>query len=627
MILVGFAAIQAAAQIQVTVQGNQGPWDQGLNPKYAYGVGDNADPVVISAAPGFSFVPGETVTVSYVSGTVVAGFSGFPWVDADGDLGYVTNNKCIDLGCWPSYYMRPYPIYLVELVGTFAHNGVIVGRPFAIGDGPKAFVIPARANQLLLGANDNQYDDNAGSWILSVSSQPAGADPGQSSSLVLVNGTVNGQDVSPSKRTVVVQAGAPITGSFTVAINSSWSAGNVMDMGVTPTWGDPSTSYVDLGGFSTPVSGLQSTIDLNLTAPSAPGTYYVIAAFRDENNAGQVMSCTNSSVGSPNWGTGYAVADWSTPTIDTADKKGTVLVNYLYPSGDIPQYVPATAIQIVVPAPTSLIGVENTVYINNVSATNSSSCAFALGSNCFSIQQNFWISTPTQNIAYWGQNIVWVSQLVPDGPWLAGSAYQVWNNYNELIKCKPGKVDTKTNTCANTIPAWALIVFPSQIKLVSKIVPTKIGDNLKFDTYLNGVPLEMFTVSGVLPSGSYVSAALNESQAEADEPYEEPELAMVGEINGEFVNFSEISGTVTSSIEFSGQPWQPPGTVVPSISDNNICIATKESAFNLSWTADPLDPSQPVTFNESTDGNQEGIVFFPAPGTYSYIFGEPWNCD
>jgi len=118
------------------------------------------------------------------------------------------------------------------------------------------------------------------------------------------------------------RARAAITGSFTVTINSSWPSTDVMAMGVTPNWGTPSTSYIDLGGFSTPVTGLQSTIDLNLTAPSTPGTYYIIAAFEAEYTAGEVMSCTNWQVGYLDWSTGYAVADWATSTIKTADKKG-----------------------------------------------------------------------------------------------------------------------------------------------------------------------------------------------------------------------------------------------------------------------------------------------------------------
>jgi hypothetical protein len=195
--------------------------------------------------------------------------------------------------------------------------------------------------------------------------------PGESSSLVLVNGTINGKNVSPSNRTVVVAPGAAITGSFTVTINSSWPSTDVMAMGVTPNWGTPSTSYIDLGGFSTPVTGLQSTIDLNLTAPSTPGTYYIIAAFEAEYTAGEVMSCTNWQVGYLDWSTGYAVADWATSTIKTADKKGTVLVNYLWgppPGSNVPQYVQATAIEIVVPG-TPTCTLKDTLTYNATSST------------------------------------------------------------------------------------------------------------------------------------------------------------------------------------------------------------------------------------------------------------------
>ena len=64
------------------------------------------------------------------------------------------NNVGPDCGAYPSYYMNPYPIYASELEGTFANNGVIVGKAFAIGDGPATFIIPAGANQLLSGVDD-----------------------------------------------------------------------------------------------------------------------------------------------------------------------------------------------------------------------------------------------------------------------------------------------------------------------------------------------------------------------------------------------------------------------------------------------------------------------------------------
>ena len=144
------------------------------------------------------------------------------------------------------------------------------------------------------------------------------SDPGASSSLLLLNGTVNGQGITAANRTVTVAPGAPISGSFTVSINSAWSSSDVMAMGWTPTWGTPATSFVDLGNFSTPSSGMQRTISLNMSAPTAPGTYYVIAAFRAEFTAAQVMSATNWSLGYLDWNTGYAVADWSASCLGSA---------------------------------------------------------------------------------------------------------------------------------------------------------------------------------------------------------------------------------------------------------------------------------------------------------------------
>jgi hypothetical protein len=190
-------ATLSAAQIQVTVQGNQGPWDQGLNPGLSYGLDNNADPIVISAASGISFVPGGTITITYVSGQVYPGACGpaCVYADANGDTGRVANNISTGpAGHYPSYYMSPYPIYLVELVGTFANNGVIVGAPFAIGDGPATFTIPPGANQLLLGVNDNQYDDNAGSWTLNISSSST-APPKPSGIQNVI--TITSLDVSP----------------------------------------------------------------------------------------------------------------------------------------------------------------------------------------------------------------------------------------------------------------------------------------------------------------------------------------------------------------------------------------------------------------------------------------------
>ncbi|HLM98541.1 MAG TPA: hypothetical protein VK335_04630 [Bryobacteraceae bacterium] len=159
--------------ISLTIQGNQGPWDPSLNPSFDYGYHDNAKPAVVSAASNIPFKPGEAIKLAYVSGLVnVFPEGGFPYTNANGNPKFTTNNITIPpCGKYPSYYMNPstYPINAAELVGTFANNGVIVGIPFALGNGPTTLIIPSGANQLLLGVDDNCYYDNVGSWNLSVS--------------------------------------------------------------------------------------------------------------------------------------------------------------------------------------------------------------------------------------------------------------------------------------------------------------------------------------------------------------------------------------------------------------------------------------------------------------------------
>jgi hypothetical protein len=158
--------------IPYTVSGSQMPWqwkDGGLNSGFKFGGNDGAPPAAVDAAH-FRFNPGDPLIVRYVAGKVTAStFWGNAYVDARGDF----DNKGDDgwglFGGMPSRYMSPYPIYLVELVGTFATaTGVIVGRPFAIGDGPLALTVPAGATQLLLGVNDCVFSDNGGAFNVSI---------------------------------------------------------------------------------------------------------------------------------------------------------------------------------------------------------------------------------------------------------------------------------------------------------------------------------------------------------------------------------------------------------------------------------------------------------------------------
>lgn len=167
-----FAQFALAQSTTVTVNANQGPWVQSRNPSFDYGDADNSAPTAVSASSGIPFTPGGTVTVQYVSGQAnVYPEGGFPATDANGYSGDATNTQVImTCGSYPSFFVSSssYPVYASELIGTFANNGVIVGQPFPVGDGPATFTIPTGANQLLLGVDDDCFYDNTGSWQIKV---------------------------------------------------------------------------------------------------------------------------------------------------------------------------------------------------------------------------------------------------------------------------------------------------------------------------------------------------------------------------------------------------------------------------------------------------------------------------
>lgn len=189
VVAAAFAIATGSAEAGVVVvAGDDGPWafsgTQNSNDKY--GAGDQAAPATITATGGLSFATGTVFTIKYLSGKVDVG-GGFGSFDANGDTAYVVN-KLIALGSnFPSYYLpaSEYPVFLGELVGTFADSkGDIVGTPFNVGD-LRSVVVPAGATQLELGINDNIFRDNVGSLTMQISASGGGGAVPEPSSIIL----------------------------------------------------------------------------------------------------------------------------------------------------------------------------------------------------------------------------------------------------------------------------------------------------------------------------------------------------------------------------------------------------------------------------------------------------------
>jgi len=102
-------SVNGAAATPETILGTTMPWDTGANPSYPYGLNDGTSPIVVSGLSA-----GDTVTVTYVSGTVQVG-GAFPPTDANGWLtsppgaagngGQTDSAVSPNLVYWPTKYM------------------------------------------------------------------------------------------------------------------------------------------------------------------------------------------------------------------------------------------------------------------------------------------------------------------------------------------------------------------------------------------------------------------------------------------------------------------------------------------------------------------------------------------
>lgn len=132
--------------------------------------------------------------------------------------------------------------------------------------------------------------------------------PPAHNTVTLGSGSINGQSVSGSNRRVTVEAGATLTGSFTVRVRNTMSSGAVAPVVGTPTWGTPSSSWWTVG---TVTGKADTTLTVNLPsglkAPTTAGSYYLAVAMAGYCNGEELASlarpCGGASWGNPDLAT------------------------------------------------------------------------------------------------------------------------------------------------------------------------------------------------------------------------------------------------------------------------------------------------------------------------------------
>lgn len=157
----------ASSSITTVVDGRSGPWNSALNPSFSWGT-SVLPPTVIDSSTGLSMTVGDTLTISYINGITNGGGGGI-FSDANGNpvFGDLAGNP----GSPSQSITSQGPVYFMALLGAFTDsNGVIVGSPFKIGDGPFSAIIPEGASKLSMGVNDGGggFFDNGGGLTVGI---------------------------------------------------------------------------------------------------------------------------------------------------------------------------------------------------------------------------------------------------------------------------------------------------------------------------------------------------------------------------------------------------------------------------------------------------------------------------
>lgn len=265
--------------------------------------------------------------------------------------------------------------------------------------------------------------------------------------------------------------------------------------------------------------------------------------------------------------------------------------------------------------------------IAKVDVKSSALCAPATATTCFSVQQNFWISTPESapDPAYWVQNVL-IFWRAPVSGWHTELCYDVFTE--AAVINNKGPTYGSAGVCGGVAPIaiGPMLRFPNKVTLTAKITA---ADTLSLSASARGKqvgsavagnlggPLALPTGSSVTLSGELVLA---ECQPQ-DEAHKQlailPQLVVVGEItpqlllrqlaNPEIATFDKgARGSVSAFVQqASGGPWTK-GRIQAVIPDG--CAPTGEKSLHLLWQKTTLNTAS-FHFGTETTAPAQGIAY------------------
>lgn len=265
------------------------------------------------------------------------------------------------------------------------------------------------------------------------------------------------------------------------------------------------------------------------------------------------------------------------------------------------------------PRSLALAGLQNTVQISSLDISSSTPCTQGFGTTlekCFTLQQNFFVSTPTQSgsYAYWAQNALVVGEDNQGNDWV--SAFFDFFNSGDL----------KNPIDGNWVKVFTQVQLPVTLNLTSYLSNGRIVLNTKIGTtQLNAFSTPPIYASA-LPDGSYI---YYDSTAAGGCPAgycgNQPQLDIVGPptLNGGSsgqVTFGQSTTmTISSSVELVGQGWSDSVYETPIASGGD---ATSESSQNLQVAC--ASPNTAELDYNSYAANQ-GVSFVPITSSNSPV--------
>ncbi|MBL0169516.1 MAG: AAA family ATPase [Gemmatimonadaceae bacterium] len=152
-----------------------------------------------------------------------------------------------------------------------------------------------------------------------------------SSTLRLVGGLAQGQQLDVNTRSIRVAPNELIQGFAQAEYSSLWAAASVW-LSMTPTWGDPKREGRELFPVSTPAQHEIVDIPIAIKAPSIPGQYWLLYLLDAEPSGMFGLSRTNWTVEQPLWDDGNDFASTPDSVIRQANIAGTAFTTVAYPS-------------------------------------------------------------------------------------------------------------------------------------------------------------------------------------------------------------------------------------------------------------------------------------------------------